>query len=227
MEYRAYAVTIRPRNGVTDEHVKSVAKFVRFRSEYYVMVTEKTGHERHIHAGLFLKKPMRKNKLNEYLTNLICFKELGFDEKRVIRQGTKIMYNCDWVNEYLDKEDDTVIVMKNLPEEKHLEAYFPGEAEQQKAQRAARVNAAKDAYFQMLEELWYQQMPPGTEICFNTTKDFLADNMYNKRTIKVLRDLRHISNTANHLVRYLKKATKIACPDYDDKELRFEVVTGH
>jgi len=218
MEYKAYAITVRPRNGISDDQISSIMKFLRSRCDFYIAVTEKTADERHLHAGLFLKAPTTRSKLNDGLKNLKCFQAMDFSEKSVLRNGTKIMYNRDWCNKYLMKGDDTVIIASNLPEEKYIDSYFPPKEEQDKAQRQKRIKDAKSGFYQKLEEMWYQQMPPGVEPTYGSVVNFLCDNQFNKRTIRVMKDEREWSRHARNLVRYITKATREDLVNYYEKD---------
>ena len=55
MSYQAYAVTIRPREGITDEQICHVDDWIHKVCDYYHVITEKCDKERHLHAALFLK----------------------------------------------------------------------------------------------------------------------------------------------------------------------------
>lgn len=207
MEYSAYAITIRPADGITDDQIQAVTKFIISRCDYYVIVTEKTGAARHLHAGLFLKKPVQKKVINVRLRELKCFKALSNSEKYVMNKGTKIMYNRDFIDEYLTKGDDTEIIDINAPPE-DCSDYFPPPEEQDRAMRSARINTAKNAKLQELEELFLEHGPPHMS-SFKVAKNFLADMMFNKRLIKGYKDMRELNATATMFMHYVLKTTDL------------------
>lgn len=198
-KYQSYALTIRPLDGATDIHDDILCRFVRKYCEYYYIVSEKTDYERHLHAGIFMKKMTSRSDLSIMLKRI--FKDFSPEEKRVLNQGIRIMYNIDFVENYLDKDDDTELILQNLPEAAHLEAYWPPSKEQEKA----KARAAVDKYYANLEYLWYQHQNPSVEVTYETCCRFLSRMMYSDRLIRVLRDDRAISQTARHLSRYIRK----------------------
>ena len=199
IKYRSYAITVRPLDGATNVHDDLLCKFVRKYCEYYYIVSEKTDDERHLHAGLFLKKPTSRSNFSLMIRRV--FADLSDDEKRVLNQGIRIMYNMDFIENYLDKDDDTELVLQNLPEQGHLESYWPPSKEQEKA----KAKAAVDKYYANLEYLWYQHQSPSVEVNYESCARFLSRMMYCDRLIRVLRDDKAIAQTAKHLMRYISK----------------------
>lgn len=112
---KSYALTVRPLDGITDAQISKLSKWIRKNCDYYHLVTEKTMAERHVHAALFLKS--EKSRSNVLQMIMQQFKDLSTTEKSVLRRGLKIMYNGDFIKNYLDKDDDTVVVMSSLPEQ--------------------------------------------------------------------------------------------------------------
>jgi len=211
-KFKTYALTIRPLDGITDKQVESSMVFIRRRCEYYHVVTEKTGSSRHLHAGIILKDPCVRSNM---LTNLLrLFKDLTPQEKTVLRSGLKIMYNWDFVNAYLDKDDDTVVIASNLPESGHIESFFPPKPVVQDKQKKCSL------YYHELESLWYAHSPPGIEINTVTARDFLFRVMYSLRVLPVIRDDKQIVQTARHLVRWLNKqeTNTIELPCFEKEE---------
>ena len=192
--YKTYAITVRPRTGITDVQVQRLSDWVKKQCEYYHVVTEKNDDERHLHAGLFLKKEKERKNVISMLLNQM--KELDGEERTVLRKGVKVMYNMDFIDNYLDKDDDTKVIVSNLPDQ-YLG--FPEKAED--------LNRKADPYYAKLEKLWYEHQNTGVEVCGQTCRDFLFDMMYNKRLIRIIADDKRIMQVARHLMRYLKKST--------------------
>lgn len=211
LKIHTFAVTFRPLDGVTDDDVDKLTTWVKRKSDYYHIVTEKTGTERHVHAAVFLKDPMVHSNFSTLLVFL--FKRLDATEKRVFRTGIKPMYNYDWVTNYLDKDDDTVVIASCLPESLYLESIFP-------VQKKRGQKNSKNPYYDELETLWYTHVETHREINTVNARHFLFKMMYSERSIKILRDDKCIIQTARHLVRYLKRTDEstIALPPFEEEE---------
>lgn len=168
-------MTVRPRSGLTDDMIKrAVTCFEKLDGAF--AVTEKTGSERHLHAAMFLKKEVKKCQIVERMK--VIQGEMDVDELRVLKSGVKVLYSDDWVKQYLDKQDSTVIVYDGLPDD--MGSYYPDPESQagaigrngntpiglttlfQKSQRDVTLGNCLD----FLRELWFvkrTQPPPRTE----------------------------------------------------------------
>ena len=197
--YSSYAITVRPQDGVTDQQILKVSKWIKKNSDYYHVVTEKSGSSRHIHAGFFLKSPKPRSNVLQMLMQL--FKDLSNPEKAVLRKGLRIMYNWDFVDQYLDKDDDTVVIDSSLPEHR-LETYFPPRP----LPISVKIAKKSSVYYHELEALWFKYQLPTDPINTATARDFLFKMMYSERCLPVIRDDKQIVQTARHLVRWLNKA---------------------
>lgn len=212
--FRTYAVTLRPLDGISDSQVSTMAKWIKKNSSYYHVVTEKTGSSRHLHAGFVLKEARPRSNVLQRLMQL--FKDLTPSEKSVFRSGLKIMFNWDFVNSYLDKDDDTVVVESHLPEEGHIESFFPPKPVPSEAARVKKCSL----YYHELEALWYKHTTPGYEVNTINARHFLFKVMYSERCLPVIRDDKQIVQVARHLVRWLNKATEssIELPPFEKEE---------
>ena len=197
--YSSYAITVRPLDGVTDQHVLKLSKWIKKNSDYYHIVTEKSGSSRHVHAGFFLKSPKPRSNVLQMVMQL--FKTLSGPEKSVLRKGLRIMYNWDFVDQYLNKDDETVVIDSSLPEHR-LDSYFPPKPvpPSEKADKKCSI------FYHELEELWFKHCLPTVPITTSFVRDFLFKMMYSERCIPVIRDDKQIVQTARHLVRWLNKA---------------------
>lgn len=215
-KFSTYALTIRPRNGITDSQVQVCVEWIRKRCTYYHIVTEKTGSARHLHAGCYLKTPVLRSNMALVLVRLGKSLELQDDELSVLRSGLKIMYNGDFCAAYLDKDDDTEVVASNLPEVRHLESFYPPKPQEAETKKAARHSAQ---YWE-LEKLWYEHMRPIDEVNTQNARNFLFSMMYEKRLIGVLRDDKAIIQVARHLVRWINKTaySTIELPPFEKEE---------
>jgi len=200
LSIRSYALTIRPLRGCSDKHIALIQKWVKKHCAYYYVITEKQEEERHIHAGLFLKKATSKSNLG--LTIQRLFKDLSFEEHRVLRDGVKVMYNYDFIGKYMEKDDDTVVIERHLPEESTLDEYFS-----EIPPKSKKGPVATDPFYANLERLWYAHKRPIEETNPNNLRHFLMDMMNNKRLIRVIADNRKIFQISCALARYINKET--------------------
>lgn len=134
--YRAWAVTIRPREGLTDDMVeRCIACFMKPCIDGAYVVTEKLGVERHLHAAVYFAKGVRKGQVLSRCQTIQG--ELDPAELRVLKSGIKICYNDDFRKNYLTKGDDTEVIMDTAPTD--ASAYYPSPEEQQKAMASASM----------------------------------------------------------------------------------------
>jgi len=194
---KTYALTIRPYGGITDEQVGLIEKYIRKQCEYYHLITEKTGHERHVHAGLFLKKPKTRSNFGTDMMRL--FHDLSPTEKSVLRGGIKVMYNKDYISNYLDKDDDTVVVASCLPEIDTLHGWFPPPLPPKPKKKGV------DLFYLHLEELWHQHKRPIEECTPENIRHFLMRMMNVERVIKVIPDNRKVFMMSCALARFINK----------------------
>lgn len=210
--FKTYAVTVRPSDGITDPQIEKFVKWVKRHCVYYHVVTEKDGSQRHIHSGLVLKEPKLKTNVTAMLKGL--FKQMSTDEHRVLSRGVKIMYNDDFIQQYLDKDDDTVVIESCLPESGTLESFYPPKPTTPEVPRKC------SAYYHELEALWYKHQAPHHDVNTMCVRDFLFKMMYSDRVIPVIRDDKQIIQVARHLVRWIKKAdaSTIVLPPFESEE---------
>lgn len=200
-KYRTYALTLRPKDGVTDTIVSSFSEWIRKRSTYYHMVTEMTGSSRHIHAACFFKKEISRSNL----CNLIsCFgkkHDFSNEELVVLRKGIRIMYSNDFIESYLSKDEDCEVICSELPESAHLQSWYPP-----KSVSPGSRKEQHSKYYWELESLWKETQSPHVEVHTLNARHFLFRMMYADRRIAIIRDDKTIVQTARHLVRFLNRA---------------------
>ena len=64
------AITIRPREGITDEQICRVDDWIHKAADFHHAITEKSGKERHLHAALFLKANTTRSNLNNRVLSI-------------------------------------------------------------------------------------------------------------------------------------------------------------
>lgn len=212
--FRTFALTVRPLDGITDKQISTMAKWLKKSCDYYHLVTEKTGSARHLHTGFILRESRTRSNVLSKILNL--HKDLTATEKSVLRSGLRIMYNWDFVNSYLDKDDDTVVIESCLPEVGHVESFFPPKPVPAEATKSKKCSL----YYHELEAMWYKYTTPGYEVNTINARHFLFRVMYSERCLPVIRDDKQIVQTARHLVRWLNKSTEstIELPPFEKEE---------
>lgn len=209
---KAFALTLRPKDGVTDEHVNTMVTWIRKKCEYYYVITEKTGWQRHVHAGIFMKKECTRSNVVTMVMRL--YPEMDPSEKTVFRNGIKIMYNPDFIRNYMEKGDDTEVIARNLPE-KHLESYFP-EKPKPKEEKAKRVSLM----YHELERLWYERNDAASAANTKVVRDFLWKLMYDERIWPMIEDDKRKIQVAKNLTRWINRheSCYMELPDYEKEE---------
>jgi len=190
-----YAITHRPKDGVSDKDCTVLIDYLQKKSKYYKVITEKEGHERHIHAVAYLKEPTLPKSIVRALTNL--YPALRVEEKIVFRQGIKVSKSLQWLD-YLTKGDSTVVLADNLPEKAHLESFYP-------VRKTTPRETKKLTYYLRLEKLWYEHARPMLVANPENCRHFLFNMMYSERLIDVIRDDKSIIQISRHLARYINK----------------------
>lgn len=216
---KSFAITVRPRSGITDGQVVKVHKWLMKKSVYFHIITEKLDLERHVHAVMILEKESTKGNVGRSLCSL--FPDLDNGEKLVLKQGVKIAFNTGWLD-YMNKPDNnTVVIGSNLPEKHMLESYFPVKKENESKEKP-RKNLS---YYGRLEKLWFEHQPSdkAPPVTALDCRHFLCDMMYNKRLIDVVRDDRTIFQVSRHLSRFVNKQ---ATWPHEDTEYPFEKPDG-
>lgn len=210
--YRAWAFTVRPRNGISDERIKDFVDWMEKsdKIECAYAITEKLAEERHLHAILFFNKDngRRKGDINKQLERIFQKRDVEDGELKVLRMGTRIVYNSDYLENYLDKDDNTVEVcdkMENYDPGIDVEGdgnfccpYFPTQAEQDAVQKQSN---AVDQYFHSLAvkyEGWLGTRCNDMEM----VKWWFGVAMFSDKTIKVITDTRKLNQIVVGLYRY-------------------------
>lgn len=202
--YSTYAVTIRPRGGITDSDIALFSDWVKKACQYYYIITEKLGDERHVHSAVVLKKPKCRSNVATALVRL--FKHYDAEERAVLQKGLKILYNYDFVQNYMNKDDDTVIIENNLPEASFLESYFPP-----KPVSGFNRRLAHHELMVSYEAYWRKYMAVTDVVNTQTVRDFLFRLQYKERVIGLMDDKR-LCQTAKWFTRWWHKSD--TCPTH-------------
>lgn len=209
---KTYAVTFRPKDGVSDSQIALFSTYVKRKCDYYYIVTEKELDERHIHAGLIYKKAVSRSNVTIELNRL--FKNLSVEEKKVFTNGIKVMYNRDFIDKYMNKGDGTVIIEKNLPE-KGLESYFPPPLVSRTESHALNHHRTMKQY----ETLWRKHRAPHVEVHTDVVRDFLFEMQYKERCIGLLTDAQ-VFQHAKWFTRWMNRVDvcRLDLPPFEKEE---------
>lgn len=222
--FRSYCITIRPRDGITDTTIDATKKWLS-KCTYAVAVLEKSQHERHLHAQIWTETPKARGDICKQMQR-ICertIQDWDTAQLKVLRSGVKIAYS-DWYLDYLVDNDDKEppnILIENPPQ--FSMNYYPTEEEQENVQT---MKTAVDPRFADLEIKCrdYLGERPITE---RTVASFLADAMFNSRTIKCVTQQRDRVALAKTLFAYMSKSTDIYLFLTKDKEqIKFEKLSN-
>lgn len=196
-KFVTYAITVRPRGGVTNKIIESFTKYFVKKSTYSFVITEGEGDSRHIHSAFVFKVPIARNNV---CTDLIRVVGKGFaaDEKVVLRNGVKILYSNDFITKYMKKDKDAVVIHRNLPEIGMLEKFYP--VKEEKAPSNLYMHSTMYKY----ERLWREHREPHVEILTSTVRDFLHELQYKSRVIGLLSDAQVIQH-AKWFTRWMHK----------------------
>lgn len=157
---KSWAITFRPKHGVTDKLEKDFIKCLK-RREYHAMAIEGEDECRHIHAQIWTHNESRKSALKAALAKILehnneemC--ELTEDEmENQKRWGIFIRkpWNSNWIEEYCQKDGDLTLDNRPMDVEWDLfeQSCYPTKEEQAKIMRKAHT---ADHYFNRLLELW-------------------------------------------------------------------------
>lgn len=203
-KFTTYAITVRPRSGVSDADVILFTAFAKKYCEYYYIITEKDDDERHIHSALYLKASKTRSNVCTLLTRL--FKHFEKDELSVLQKGVKILYSNSFLTDYMNKGDNTVVVERNLPEMDVLDNYYPPKPVSTQATRRLNMHATMEQY----ESLWRTHVSSLVECNTASVRDFLFDMQYNKRVIGLMDDKKLIQH-ARWFTRWFHHAE--SCPE--------------
>ena len=190
-KFRAFAFTVRQKSGNTAETNKVFVEFIKKKNGGFA-VLEKEGTELHMHAGVFLENPTSKSNLNLQLQRIYEKVRRDEDSIKVLRGGTRIMYNLDFWESYCQKENNPRVLFECIPSE--VDEYFPSEDEQ----NAARTRDV-DSVMSELELLVKEEEP------WANSPDYIDKAMYSIWFIKKLRKAPREKRKKREICEDLKK----------------------
>ncbi len=121
-KYRAFAFTVRQKAGTKPETIEAFKNFIQKKDGGFAVI-EGEGDTLHLHAGVFIENETSKSNFNLQLQRIYEKVKEDDDSVKVLRGGTRIMYDMNFFNEYLQKEDEPRVIYESIPEE--VDKYFP------------------------------------------------------------------------------------------------------
>lgn len=140
--FKSFAFTVRPRSGLQTTLEEALVKWIS--KHYGFLCTEMEDEAKHAHGVVYLEKPKTKGDLNKSLEAICarCVPDWDANQNMVLRRGTKICYNDNFIDEYLSKEDH--VIYSNIPE--NTSEYYPSKEEQEKVMN--KTHAVDKKYHQ-------------------------------------------------------------------------------
>lgn len=209
--YKSFALTIRPRSGITDVTIEAFKNWL-LKQTYSVAVTEMTDEARHLHAQIWLDEGRTKDDVAKQVKR-ICERTIGdWDaaQSKVLRGGIRIAYS-DWYLEYLvDNEEKGCVELDNIitnsPPDR-TECYYPSEEEQEQVKAISQ--SADPRFLKMEQECSKYLEINKKELTIKNVARWLAYAMFDERSMKVLVQQRDRTAICKTLFAYMSKSDNI------------------
>lgn len=203
MSYRSYAITVRPKLGLSDETEKELVKWCSLQ-KHAVMYIEMEGCARHAHIQIWLDVARLRGVICKSIQR-ICERTIELWDNcqlRVLRAGIKIAYS-PWYLDYLEDAfkkigDKINTAFSNPPNTGELE-YYPTEEEQKKVQESA---TCADPKYNQLKNL-YWEWTDDKVITLESVCKFLIWAQYDGKKVAVCKDKLTRINLSRNLYWYL------------------------
>lgn len=215
-----FIVTISPKSDVNPECEKALLKWSGKNSDYCYVVAErgKSG-KRHIHMALAFNEKRCKQRMQEDLWKFKVKKWHGDSIGKYAVVVTN-MYNHDWYDSYLRKEEGVEILLDNYDREL-VGRLFPT-VEQQQLFLELKGKRIVDSVLHNHQISWEETDFP---VSVGGALDYLRDRMFVKKDMMVILDERRLRQLALALYRY--RASDISRSQEDDEWLnRCDPVRG-
>ncbi len=194
MSYQTFAITLRPRGGITPADQKTFDTWMEKKCMYYFAAKEKRDTDgEHIHAGVAMDKEWKMSNMRLTLKRLF-----PTWEDDCVKHGIKcsVWYSMDWYDEYAQKEDDDNVYLVHMPQDKEL-VPFPPKDDRQLARPVS-------IWYHNLEARWLEQDPQPLPTPHNIRR-FVRTLMFVDRSIEVIADTRVFNQRCKALERYICK----------------------
>lgn len=190
MEFKSYAFTVRPKNGLEKDLEDRLVAWLK-KQDYAFAVIEMEGEARHMHGQIFSNVPRTKSAVQLSLERIQEKLDPNWcpASKKVLRRGVKIAYSSDFIEEYLNKYNSTVI-FNNPPEEES--SFYPSQEEQDKVKEQSNAVDKRMHSISVLYKTWSEGNPilEGVILPEEKIARFLYDAWYISKTLPTLQNLR-------------------------------------
>lgn len=204
-KFSAFCITIRPRGGVVPgEDLETWIKtYATTMCKHHHIIAEMDNEARHLHGALFLKQPRALGNLKNRFST--WFEKLGKedDERKVMMDGVKIMYNSYWLDTYLCKDADHTVVSTSFGQT-DIRQFLSVQNWPDKPQ--AKKRPAVDMKYDSLKNLWYEYHREIDPVNIDSVKDFIENMMFGVKRIRVREAQRDRTNMAVCLFKYLSSS---------------------
>ncbi|AXH74932.1 MAG: putative replicase [Cressdnaviricota sp.] len=205
--YRSWAVTIRPLNGIQVESKLEDALIRWFKKQdYCFVVSEKEDEARHIHAQIWLNDARDKGTINKSLERIQSANDSDWSpaSKLVLRRGTKIAYNDDFVENYLNKCESNILV--NSPP-LDSSGFYPSKEEQEKVRR--KSNAVDQKFHRWSEDFkeWATTHNLISPYSLIDVSRFMGDMFFQSKKYQVIVDHKSRVQNCKCLYHYINSTT--------------------
>jgi hypothetical protein len=214
MSYRSWCFTIRPLNGFQENTELRLIKWLN-KQDYGFACVEMDGQSRHCHGQIWIDKERDKGTINKSLENICAttIDDWNPAQNLVLRRGTKIGYNDDFVEEYLSKEDN--VIFNNPPLDSS--EYYPSQEEQNKLQAKpksknqiySKPKSKNQIYFDLKEKYKGEKIPmcdwdQPIKCSLQEVAIWVGEGMFKKDTIKIIEDDRRRKQFVKNLYWYIR-----------------------
>lgn len=219
-KYKSYTINVSPVEQVEGKFQKELTNW--FNKQPYAKAVIEGGdgkeQKRHLHGIVYYDEAREKSSINKAITRIVmkhCPESLGPDGKLKTwyKDGKpcnavmiRIAYNDDFIEEYMEK-DVTETLRDFVPDER--DEYYPSEEEQEKVKSKAK---AVDQRFHRLSEKFKETNPLWADIPEwkqqATVAYFLASEMFDKHTERVIQDKKVRVQVCQSLTMYIYKIKK-------------------
>ena len=211
VKQKSFFITIRPpagnnplRNLNSSFETKILSAYKT--ADFFKVVSEKSGHERHLHGQVWFEEKKTKSDIKRKFTR-ICEKELWWSAEAKRHTINIKLCSDDVLDNYCEEndlklagDDESCLLSEKSP--LITSGYYPTEAEQE--QFIKKANAV-DPKFNNWEDLWleYEHKVDNPEL--EDIATFLGDMMFKSRKIQVIVDAKARQQNCKCLLAYIQK----------------------
>lgn len=216
-KYRSFTINVSPVEQVEGNLQIDLKNW--FNKQTYAKAVIEGGDDkeqkRHLHGIVYYDEPREKSSINKAISRIVikhCPESLGPDGKLKTwyKDGRsknavdiRIAYNDDFIEKYMEK-DITEVIRDFVPDER--DDYYPSQEEQDKVKSKAK---AVDQRYHRLSEKFKETYPLWGDIPEwkqqATVAYFLASEMFDKHTERVIQDQKVRVQVCQSLTMYIYK----------------------